>query len=326
MKPHSKGYKTFDEQLGIIEGRGMPIVDSEKCRRALEQYGYYRLSAYWYPFRHREPDHEEGKTTPGEDVIAVSSFDAVVDCYEFDREIRWMLLPWVERVEVPIRVAVAYEMGKLDRFGFFHPAYLSEDAWNKPYRDSDLSAFQSFRDRMEAKLAVSNEPIAKHHREQYNGAIPVWAAIEMWDFGTLESVLNMLMPDMRDQLGKQFGAPGWNSFKGWVSGYRQMRNICAHHGRFNRHHFANPPSFSKAHGERRFLHLRGMPERQRYRLYSHLVALNTTLDSLGLREEFVIDVLQTFTKLSELTLVANEDFGFVDNWQTEQIWTVDTEK
>lgn len=324
MTAHLKGYKTFEQQLSIVSDRGMAIKDSERCLSALQSYGYYRLSAYWYPFRERASGHQEGLDTPAENVVGVDYFDQIIDLYEFDRKIRVSLFPWLECIELSLRVAVAYELGKIDKFGLFHTAYLSSDAWSTPYRDSDATLFHSFRDKIEAKIIGSNEPIAKHHRERYNGAIPIWASTELWDFGTLENALQLMMEESREKVATQFGAPSWKMFKGWVTGFRQMRNICAHHGRLNRHHFANHPSFSKAHYETRFTHLKQVDDRIGYRLYRHLVALKVSLDTTGKGDTFSADMRTLFRGLTTMDLVNPIDYGFVAGWESQILWRPST--
>jgi abortive infection bacteriophage resistance protein len=69
MPEYEKPYKTFDEQLALIEKRGLSIRDREFVTQGLVRLGYYRLSGYWYPFRVREQDHREGIDTPGDHII-----------------------------------------------------------------------------------------------------------------------------------------------------------------------------------------------------------------------------------------------------------------
>lgn len=41
---------TIDEQIKILQGRGMIITDIPKAKEVLQDIGYYRLGFYWFPF------------------------------------------------------------------------------------------------------------------------------------------------------------------------------------------------------------------------------------------------------------------------------------
>ena len=83
-RPHEKQPLTFDAQLDLLTGRGMTIDDREQAIRTLGSTSYYRLSAYWYPFRLRD---DNGSVT--DTLEAGSRSSAVIGLYEFDRHLPW---------------------------------------------------------------------------------------------------------------------------------------------------------------------------------------------------------------------------------------------
>ena len=46
---------SHDDQATLIESRGMIVSDRDALIRKLEAVGYYRLCAYWHPFK--QPDN-----------------------------------------------------------------------------------------------------------------------------------------------------------------------------------------------------------------------------------------------------------------------------
>ena len=48
--------KNFDEQLTLIKGKGFIIPDGreQECIKFLQKVNYYRLSAYFLPFRKKD--------------------------------------------------------------------------------------------------------------------------------------------------------------------------------------------------------------------------------------------------------------------------------
>ena len=67
--------------------------------RQLEAVGYYRLCAYWYPFK-----QADSSFVPG------TSFDVVWNRYVFDRQLRLAVMDAIERVEIAIRTALVTEL------------------------------------------------------------------------------------------------------------------------------------------------------------------------------------------------------------------------
>ncbi len=49
--PYAKTALTFAQQLDRLEQRGLGIGDRARAMATLERVSYYRLSAYWHPFR-----------------------------------------------------------------------------------------------------------------------------------------------------------------------------------------------------------------------------------------------------------------------------------
>lgn len=51
--PYSKPWLSYNDQLTLLESRGLLITDRAAALEYLERIGYYRLSGYWYAFRER---------------------------------------------------------------------------------------------------------------------------------------------------------------------------------------------------------------------------------------------------------------------------------
>lgn len=77
-----KEYKTIDEQISILEERGLSIPDKLKAKEFLMRNNYYRISGYSLTLR----DH---------DVFSdYAEFQNIIDIYEFDHELRHVLLKY----------------------------------------------------------------------------------------------------------------------------------------------------------------------------------------------------------------------------------------
>ena len=71
---YNKPFKSFKEQVELLESRGLSIKCKNYAQNKLEQIGYQRLSEYWYPFL-ESPASE--LFTPG------SFFEDAVDLFNY---------------------------------------------------------------------------------------------------------------------------------------------------------------------------------------------------------------------------------------------------
>ena len=88
-----KKFSTYDELLNKLRDRGCIINNASACIEVLKNIGYYRLSAYFYPFM------QEDKT-----FVEKLSFDKVYRIYEFDRKLRNLLLTALEVIEISLEL------------------------------------------------------------------------------------------------------------------------------------------------------------------------------------------------------------------------------
>ena len=84
--------------MAQLKSRGLVISDEDKAVRYLESIGYYRLSAYMYPFLKVPKEIHQYKDG--------TTFQQVLNLYRFDKKLRMLLLNEIEKVEIAIRRAI----------------------------------------------------------------------------------------------------------------------------------------------------------------------------------------------------------------------------
>src|SRR6266446_4339972 len=99
-RKYPKQALTFQEQLELLESRGLVVSDHALALRWLSRVNYYRLSAYLYPFRLSGSDTYKAGTT----------FEQIAQFYIFDQKLRSLLMDAIQRVEVWLRTAITYEL------------------------------------------------------------------------------------------------------------------------------------------------------------------------------------------------------------------------
>lgn len=84
------------------------LIESEtKATNYLSRVGYYRLSAYWYPFREHDlklnPNSSKVKVHKLETFENNTQIIDAVRLYLFDKQLRLMMLDALERIEIALR-------------------------------------------------------------------------------------------------------------------------------------------------------------------------------------------------------------------------------
>ncbi|WP_309751835.1 Abi family protein [Novosphingobium sp.] len=225
----SKPSLTYAQQIAHLRASGMFIDDEARAEYWLQHVSYYRLSAYWLYFEHP-------KGTPGPRFRAGTTFDGVTALYDFDRNLRRLVMRGTEHVEVALRGSWAYYLA---HSGGPH-TYL------KPSMYKDRREFDSSKRRLQQAVARSSETYIDHYRRKYHQPKmpPVWMVAEMMSFGQLSRwFTNLADRALRNRIASPLGLPE-TVMVPLVRHVTDMRNICAHHGRLWNRRFLHPPKLA----------------------------------------------------------------------------------
>ena len=230
--PYIKKFSTHAAQIALLEQRGMVVADHARAELCLARIGYYRLSAYVYPFRLRE--QENGKTVVRDQFYGQPDFDDVVRFYIFDKNLRVMVSDVLERIEVALRAEVAHRLGAVDPWAHRNAAKLdgsfSIRNSRRPGR-GHLTLHQDWLDSQDSNFQRSNEDFAKHFRSKYSGHPPIWIATEAWDWGTLSNFYPGMKAVDRNAIAAKYGKLKSPEMEAWIRAMNDVRNVCAHHSR-----------------------------------------------------------------------------------------------
>jgi abortive infection bacteriophage resistance protein len=164
---YEKPPKTFDEQIDLLLSRGMVIEDRQAAHHYLSHLNYYRLTAYWLPF---EADHASHTFHPD------TNFNAVLNLYVFDRELRLLLLDAIERVEVSLRTQWAYHLAHdYGAHAYLHSAIARKPDW-----------WQSNLDSLHGEIERADEEFIKHYKRTYTDppTPPIWGSLRSHVIGS----------------------------------------------------------------------------------------------------------------------------------------------
>lgn len=203
---------TYEQQADLLLTRGL-LADRGLLIERLRAVNYYRLCAYWHPYK--RPDNT---FAPG------TQFDEVWQHYVFDRHLRLFLMDAIERIEVAVRSRLVYEL--VHRYGPF--AHLDSRAW----QGLKTNERQRFVDELRENAQRSRETFVDHFRINYDEFpdLPLWAAAETMTFGNMLTQFRSAGMPIQRSIADQFGLAG-RVLESWLLTLNYVRNLCAHHSR-----------------------------------------------------------------------------------------------
>ena len=222
----TKPFKSIDEQVQLLEDRGLVIADKEYAKAILTKNSYYRLSGYTLTLRQND-SFFDGIT-----------FSDVMQIYYFDSELRSLLLFALEHVEISLRTYIGYyhgqrhgPLGYMDCSLFFN-SERHQDFINSCNRDLEHHA--------------QSEVFIRHHKEKCDGNFPVWVMAEVLSFGSLSKLFSNIDQPLQQKLCQErYSRIPFHYIQNWLHCLSLLRNICAHRARLYNRHFSRAPKFSR---------------------------------------------------------------------------------
>jgi len=313
MPNPTKPWKSFEEQLALLKSRRLHVEDEQTALHYLSSLGYYRLSGYWYPLRKidKAASVQQGKPVRLDEFVEGSRFEDVVRLYVFDKKLRLLALDALERIEMAVRVDVAYTLGKRDPLAHEKPRCLHGNfTKNKPNQNGSKTEHELWLEKYQTLLhRARREAFVAHHRQNYDGQIPIWAAIELWDFGLLSKLFSGMKVADKDLIAEKYGAKDGRALAQWLHSLNFIRNISAHHARLWNANMPkatpNAPSGwpSEIKPNRPFFYF--------YLMHHMLKALNP---KTCWRMKLARTLVEDFPELPNET-AALEDFGIIGDWE-----------
>jgi abortive infection bacteriophage resistance protein len=217
MPQYEKPALSTDQQIDLLIRRGMAVADRALAKRHFTHISYYRLRAYWLPFEAASVDRSDHSFVVGTEL------NVVIAIYDFDRELRLLLIDAIERVEISLRAKLANVLSlRHGPFAHQSDAYFSDrQRWQRNYTE------------LLKECARSHETFAKHYRSEYPELIcpPLWVACELMTLGQLSRWLqNIRAPSVRQAIADEYGLDE-KVLVSFVHHLTVVRNHCAHHGR-----------------------------------------------------------------------------------------------
>ena len=205
----------------------MKIKPSDNAENALQNIGYYRLKGYCFHLFDRNTGKFEKDT----------DFSNIIDLYNFDTELSHLVFGYISEIEVTLRART------VNALLIYNDALILND----PSVFDNKALYWKNQSTVATEIARSDDVFIKHNFRNHDGAIPLWAVVEVMSFGTLSKIIKTMktgthsafsvLTDMYkfDGTNGRKIKPSKKLFTSWIQSVCIMRNICAHNSRlYNR--------------------------------------------------------------------------------------------
>lgn len=314
---YAKPFLTLDDQITLLQSRGLTIDDPPSARSKLQEYGYYRLSGYAYPLR----AYDLQAKAQTDHFTAGAKIEHVFALIEFDRGLRSLFMLAAERIEIAARVQVAILLGSRSPWAHRDPTQFFDKFSRTVDRRTSRIPFNDWIARLDEQEAGSKEAFASHFRSNYADPPPVWVSIELWDFGMLSKLIGGMVAADQKALGGIFGLGRRELLPTWIRAINHIRNIAAHHSRLWNKSPADQPSPPKV-GELTELDHLATDTFAQTRVYGVAAATQYLLkqvnaDAAKTWSEQLKAHFETFPDIPGIPFTLT---GFPEGWQDEVLW------
>lgn len=245
-----------------------------------------------------------------------SLFQNVMDLYVFDKRLRLIFLDAIERIEVALRVDVALLLGKRSLHAHrdpaeFDPAFVGGPVWLG-------SKHHKWLEKLDDKFRRSSEEFVKHFKRKYYGEhLPIWIAIELWDFGMLSVLLEGMRTSDQQALADKYAVSRPTLLTSFIRNINNVRNICAHHSRLWNRSPADRVARPRRGEIANFDHIQ---EGSYSRIYATAAVMQYFLRIINPSTKWPVRLKAHMRTLPNMTGVGLAQAGFPVNWEQFALW------
>ncbi len=211
----AKTFKTLDEQVKILQGKGLIISDEKDTKDILLRENYFFVSGYRLLFM---------ESITNKLFLPGTTFEELYAMFQFDRHIRNIVFKNLLIIENNIKSITAYNLSA--KYGICEEDYLNPknfvtDRKRKKQVDDLLR-------KMKRQIRVNGEQHqATIHYIQKYGYIPLWIAVKVLSFGIVSELYQILKFDDQVNIAKDFNVDR-EELLVYFPILANFRNLCAH--------------------------------------------------------------------------------------------------
>jgi len=304
LENYEKPPLTFEDQVSKLIEKGLIVSDKKQAQKILSIINYYRLSAYWHPFKIRNTNVD---------------FNDVIRLYEFDHHLRLLLIDAIERIEVAARTHISYVLShQYGPFGYSDPNNFCSNSKRTSKSKFDHDKWLK-KIKHEVERLSDKEQFIRHYKGKYEGfpIIPIWMLTEVMTLGSLSMLFSGMKISDKRSVAQEFQIHH-ELMGSWIHSLSYLRNICTHHSRLWNRQLAIPPKVPNV-----FIWKPPRTPTNR-RIFFVLLIIREMLkavniEDLNIRDNWQSNVTTLIRPVVENPLWRNA-MGFPEDWEEHPLW------
>ncbi|MEN9692588.1 MAG: hypothetical protein RLZZ330_232 [Actinomycetota bacterium] len=309
MKP----FLSLNEQIALLSNRGLEIHHENDFREYLRQNNYYRLRGYFHPFLLENNQSQTSQFKPG------SSSKLLIEITQFDRELRELLFQALSVLETQFKSFIAYRIGSHNEYLHLDGSGLTYEFLNVP-TENGKTRFQNWSEKYEKTMQKRmHSEIVKSHVTKYNGKLPIWAAVEILDFGQVSSLYRGLDESIAALVANEFDCKV-SFLRTSIATLNDLRNHVAHQSRIWNFHYPVIPTFRKSSLPVELANLRMLDDYDKHKLYLRLELLIWFDSRNSFSIEFSNKLKDVLSRFPKSIFLDKHGFGLPRSFQTSALW------
>lgn len=210
-----KVFKTIQEQISILESKGLIIDDYLFTEDILIRENYFFISGYRHLFLKSPKDRNFIKGTTFRELYAL---------FNFDRQVRNIVFKNLLIIENNLKSIISYQLSK--KYGFREKDYLRPENFTKvPDKQRQLNDTLKKMKR-QVRVNGSQHSATSHYLNNY-GYIPLWVVVKVLSFGIVGELYTVMKREDQEEIANIYDLSIDNllTYLPILSNYR---NLCAH--------------------------------------------------------------------------------------------------
>ena len=236
----SKPFKTYRQQLAILRNRNLTINDGSKAIAILKNEGYYNVIN---GYKHIFLDDNLTKQYGTEMYKLGTEFEYIHALYEFDRNMRSILLKFILKMEQALKTKVSYHFSAQFRQEF---NYLNINNFDNTDPRNATKLLARLSDVIQNNSNPSEQGGQFYHYLNNHKELPLWVLVTKMTFGNIVYFYKTMQQKTKDAIAKEIVETYEKAYKTTVAIPLQQqenfismmitfinnfRNICAHEER-----------------------------------------------------------------------------------------------
>lgn len=211
----TKVFKTIDEQISILEDKGLIIDDIDYTKSIIIRENYFFLMGYRHLFLNKENKKK---------FIEGTRFKELYALFSFDRQLRNIIFKNILIIENNTKSIFSYILSL--KYGYKESNYLKTSNFNQS--PDKIRQVQDLMKKMKRQIRVNGaqHEATKHYMINY-GYIPLWVVVKVLSFGITSELYTILKPSDQLEIANMYGV-SVEQLLSYLPILSNFRNLCAH--------------------------------------------------------------------------------------------------